>query len=96
MKVIFKGEEIEVEETEVLKAVKDEYDTKTATLEKQLVDEQTKNEENLKKLREEHAKQLRVILSTGKYEDKTEEEKEEEQERSKIDESIKRIVKRFQ
>lgn len=96
MKVNFKGEEIEVEETEVLKAVKDEYDKKTAELEQKLADEVSSNEESLKKLREEHAKQLRVILSTGKYEEKTEEEKEEEEEQNKINESIARIVKRFQ
>ena len=96
MKVIFKGEETEVEETEVLKAVKDEYDVKTGELEKKLADLQASYDDSLKKLREEHAKQLRVILSTGKYEEKTEEQQEQEQEQAKIEESIKRIVKRFQ
>lgn len=96
MKVNFRGEEIDVEETEVLKAVKEEYDNKTAELEQKLADEKTANEESLKKLREEHAKQLRVILSTGKFEEKTEEEKEEEKEQTKINESIARLIKRFQ
>lgn len=95
MKVIFKGEEIEVEETEVLKAVKDEYDTKTAELQQKLTDEQTANEERLKKLREEHAKQIRVILSTGKIDDRTEEEKKQDDEQAKIEQSIKNIIRRL-
>lgn len=95
MKVIFKGEEIDVDETEVLKAVKEEYDKKSTELEQKLADEKTANEEALKKLREEHAKQLRVILSTGKLDERTEEEKEEEEEQEKIKQSIERIKRRF-
>ena len=96
MKIMYKGEETEVEETEVVKAVKEEYEKKEAALQQQPADEKIAKEDELKHLREEHAKQLRVIMTTGKLDERSEEEKQEEEEKKTIDEAIKRIVKKLQ
>lgn len=96
IKFKYKGEDVEIEETEVIKAVKEEYDKKQQEYEKKIADIEKENAEKITSMREEHAKQLRVIMTTGKIDDKTEEEIKKEEEQNSIDEAIKRIVKKFQ
>lgn len=60
------------QETEVIKAIKEEYEAK-------LAEATTKFENTLSTMRTEHAKQLREILKTGTTTQVMEEEKEAEE-----------------
>ena len=93
MKIQYKGEEVEITETEVIEAVRDEYAKKEQAQKTEIDGLKAQQEEELKKMREEHAKQIRAILTTP-YEPSAE-EKEQEQEKSAIEEASKRIIARM-
>lgn len=76
MKVKLKdGKEIEVEETDVLKAVQEEYEKKLKESNGKIEEIKKKNEEEKEALRKEHVKQMRAIL-TGRKEELNDPEKE--------------------
>ena len=73
-----KGEEIEIEETEVIKAVTEEYEKKLASKDEEMKKAQENFEKEKENLRQEHVKQMRAIL-TGRQEAVKEKEEFEEQ-----------------
>lgn len=79
-----KGEEIEIEETEVIKAVQEEYEKKLSEKDAEIKKAQENFEKEKEALRQEHVKQMRTIL-TGRKEG-VEEKKEFEEDAEKSDE----------
>lgn len=73
-----KGEEVEIEETEVIKTIQEEYEKKLQAKDEEIKGIKTTHEKEKEELRKEHVKQLRTIL-TGKKETKEKEEFEEEE-----------------
>ena len=66
MKIIINGIETELEESDVIKAVKEEYEKQLTEKEKEKQALTEKHEAEEKKIREEHIKQIRAILSGKK------------------------------
>lgn len=73
-----KGEEIEIEETEVITAVREEYEKKLKEKDNQITSINEQHEKEKDELRKEHVKQLRAVL-TGRKDVKEEKEFEEEE-----------------
>ena len=84
-----KGEEVEIEETDVIKAVQEEYEKKLADKEKELTQAKEGFEKEKEALRQEHVKQMRAIL-TGRKEEKPEKEEFEEKDENEEDETLKK------
>lgn len=82
-----KGEEIEIEETEVIKAVQDEYEKKLADKDAEMTKVKADFEKEKEDMRAEHVKQMRAIL-TGRKEPEHEKEEFEEQEKTEEDETL--------
>ena len=74
-----KGEEFEVEETEVITAVKEEYEKKLKDKDAEIAKQKTDFEKEKEALRQEHVKQMRAILTGHKEPDNTKPEFEEEE-----------------
>lgn len=76
------GNEIEIEETEVIKIIKEEYEKKEQEYKKEIVTLKEKCEEEKNALRNEHIKQVRAILM-GRNENTEEQEEFDENEEEK-------------
>lgn len=91
-----KGEEVEIEETEVIKAVQEEYEKKLTAKDAEIKKQKEDFEKEKQALREEHVKQMRAIL-TGRKEDSTEktefEEAEAKTEEEQMIEDARKIYK---
>lgn len=74
-----KGEEIEIEETEVIKAVQEEYEKKLKDKDAEIAKAKENFEKEKESMRQEHVKQMRAIL-TGRKEGAPEKKEFEEQE----------------
>ena len=92
-----KGEEIEIEETEVIVAIKEEYEKKLEEKDGEINKIKEANDKALESLRKEHALQVRAIIS-GKQEPKKEEpefEGEEEEGEEELVKKAKEIYKKM-
>lgn len=91
-----KGEEIEIEETEVIKTIQQEYEAKLQEKDADIQKLKTKNEEEKEKLRQEHIKQIRTLL-TGRKEviEGKEFEEDEEDEEDKMLKNAKEFIKKM-
>lgn len=91
-----KGEEVEIEETEVIKAVQEEYEKKLTAKDAEIKKQKEDFEKEKEALRQEHVKQMRAIL-TGRKEDGTEktefEEAEAKTEEEQMTEDARKIYK---
>lgn len=90
-----KGEEVEIEETEVIKAVQEEYEKKLTAKDAEIKKQKEDFEKEKQALREEHVKQMRAILTGRKENVETKEEFEEEEksEEEKMTEDARKIYK---
>ena len=83
------NKELDLEqETEVIKALKEEYETK-------LAEQKASYENTLTTLRTEHAKQLRTILRSGEAPAAMEQESAEDEEDDEITAAVKRISAKY-
>ena len=90
-----KGEEIEIEETEVIKAVQEEYEKKLTAKDEEIKKQKEAYEKQKQELREEHVKQMRAIL-TGRKETGTEKPEFEETEENEEEKMLKDAKDIFQ
>lgn len=73
-----KGEVVEIEETDVIKAVKEEYEKALKQKDDEIKIIKEKSEKEKEELRQEHVKQMRAILTGRKNEVKDNEFEEDE------------------
>lgn len=76
-----KGEEVEIEETEVITAIKEEYEKKLSERDASMIKLKNDFEKEKENMRQEHVKQMRAIL-TGRKEDVTDKQEFEEEEKT--------------
>lgn len=76
-----KGEEVEIEETEVITAIKEEYEKKLSERDASMIKLKNDFEKEKENMRQEHVKQMRAIL-TGRKEDATDKQEFEEDEKT--------------
>lgn len=90
------GEEIEIEETEVITAVKEEYEKQLQEKQKELEKQKEENQKAIEGLRKEHALQLRAIISGRKDPNEIDEfEGKEVDEEEEIIKQAKEILKKL-
>lgn len=83
-----KGEEVEIEETEVIKAVQEEYEKKLTAKDAEIKKAREDFEKEKEGLRQEHVKQMRAILTGRKEPTPEKNEFEDEPEKTEEEETL--------